>query len=187
MTTELWRVVKGHSRYEVSNLGQVRVIKTGLILRPDKAKVSTLGRVSLLNDGPGRRTLGVSTLMRDNWTWEWIKDIRDGEEFRECHGHPGYFISNQARVFSLHTYSWLETYPGHSYYWRVRVGGRDTNPPPVHTLVGRTFLDWQEGLLICHRDETLSGPEINWADNLYVGTWSDNNKDTWAKGRNHRG
>lgn len=180
---EEWKVVKDYPNYKISNLGRVKSNTTrGGILTPDKTGVGTLGRVFLTNS-QGRRTIGISTLLQDNWEWEWIKEIEDGEEFRKCVGFPGYFISNRARVFSTTTYSFLNPYHSHHYYYYVRIGGRKTNPPPLHTLVGRTFLDWKEGDLILHNVETLPFPVINWVDNLHIGDHSMNNKETWEKGR----
>lgn len=184
MKTELWKVVKGFSSYEVSNLGRVRNSK-GKILTPDKTGVSTLGRVFLKNSKV-RKTLGVSTLMCENWKWEWIKDLEEGEEVKPIRGCPQYFITNRGRVFSLNTYVWCEPSPYQNYYYQVGV--RDSFGTPknfcIHTLVGRHFLpEWEEGLCILHHRETLSYPEINYPNNLWIGTKGDNNRDREKKGR----
>jgi len=38
-------------------------------------------------------------------------------------------------------------------------------------------------MFILHKDETLPYPQINYIDNLYVGTNGDNMKDMWEKQR----
>ena len=183
---EEWNVIKDYPNYEISNLGNVKSIKTGKPLKPDKKRVETLGRVYLTNS-QGRRTLGISTLLQGNWEWEWIKEIEDGEEFKKCYGFPDYYISNRGRVFSTITYSFLNPYHSHHYYYYVRIGGKKCSPPPLHTLVGRTFLDYKEGDLILHNVETLPFPVINWVDNLHIGDYSMNNKETIEKERMPKG
>ena len=43
--------------------------------------------------------------------------------------------------------------------------------------------EYEEGMLILHKDEALPFPEINYVENLWCGTQSDNRKDCVKKGR----
>jgi len=182
---EEWREIKGFPLYEISNTGVVRRRDNKRLCKVDKPVSRGEGRVYLFFAPKKKRTRSISTLMGDNWRWEWIRELEEGEEARECWGFPGYFITNRGRVWSEHSYRWLAITKTHSYYYSVRVGGKAAKNLPLHTLVGRSFLpEWEDGLLICHRDEELSFPEINFVENLWVGTSSDNNKDAFAKGRN---
>ena len=181
---EQWKPVKGYPKYLVSNLGNVRTM--GIrprILKPDK-----IDRVTLTNT-EGKSTFSRSRLLRENWKYEFIKYL-DDEECKEIRNSPGYYITNKGRVFSLETYSFQTPCltNKNSYYYSVRYGPRNKTPKtPLHTLVGRHFLpEYKEGLWILHKDEELPFPEINWVDNLFVGTPTDNNKDTIQKGRGNR-
>ena len=117
------------------------------------------------------------------------------EEYKPIEGFPGYLISNRGRVYSIKNKRHITTPPqpvceGHNNPNKFLVklynkGKRHSTM--VHTLVGRHFLpDYQEGLLILHKDETLPFPEINYVDNLWVGTQSDNRKDCLRKGRDNQ-
>ena len=54
----------------------------------------------------------------------------------------------------------------------------------LHTLVGRAFLsDYKQGLLVCHKDETLPPDEINRVENLFIGDHKINGLDMVSKGR----
>jgi hypothetical protein len=181
--TQEWRVVRGFPNYEISNDGEVRNIITGKLCKVNENLTKGEGRVYLYESKGVKKTRGISTLMCDNWKYEFIKDLEDDEECKECYGCKGWFITTKGRIFSTHYYRWLEPKHSHSYYWVVNYKG---TCHPVHTLVGRTFCkDYQDGLLILHNEEELPYPMINYLSNLRVGTYSDNNKDTWDKGRNH--
>ena len=118
------------------------------------------------------------------------------ETFLPVKGYPNYEVSNFGRVRTVKRNTFLvptkmPPTTGHSNpnKWRITLckeGKRyNTN---IHTLVGRAFLPgYKEGLLILHKNEDLSFPEINYADNLWVGTQSDNRKDCLVKGRNNQG
>ena len=184
----MWKEVKGFPLYEISNTGVVRRRDNKRLCKVNKPVSRGEGRVFLYYAPKKKRTISISTLMRENWRYEWIKDLEEGEEVRECYGYPGYFITDKGRVWSENAYNWLSInkHSKETYYYLVRIGGRGNSTRSLSTLVGRTFLpDWKPGFLICHKNEELPFPQINWKDNLFVGTWSDNNKDTWNKGRNH--
>lgn len=186
---EQWKEVRGFPNYEISNLGVVRNKTTGNPLTIDHNKSNGVGRVFLSKGGRGtKRTRSISTLMNENWKYEWIKELDDDEECKECHGCPGWYITTKGRIFSTHYYRWVKPTKGGSYYWFVKYGSGKKGVSkgfPIHTLVGRTFFtEYQEGLLILHKEEGLPYPQINYLSNLWLGTWSDNNQDTWNKGRN---
>ena len=109
--------------------------------------------------------------------------------------YPGFFITTKGRVWIERRKRWAavsqeKTYhdkrrsnppKNKRYYTRVNVGRTSTR---VHVLVGRYFLpEYQKGMFILHKDETLSYPEINYLENLWAGTNRDNMKDMWDKHR----
>ena len=188
---EEWKPVRGFPSYLISNLGRVySQERRGRILKPDKTGVSTLGRVTIKNSY-GRKCIGISTLMSENWKWEWIKELEEGEEVKPVgtlkgKSFPLYFITNRGRVFSLNTYSWCEGGNNQEYYTLVTIRDSEGNryTTTIHSLVGKHFLDnWEEGVCILHKDETLPYPEINYVENLWIGTKGDNNRDRCLKGR----
>ena len=129
------------------------------------------------------KVLTPSKIMRENWKFDFIKDLEDGEECKEMTDFSGYYITNRGRVFSMRTYSWLTPTNFNSYYYNVGLG-KKVGKVVLHTLVGRHFLhDWKPGLDVCHYDEELSFPQINWVENLWSGTRSENLKDSYDKGR----
>ena len=105
---------------------------------------------------------------------------------------PGYSITPCGKVWSHKSNKWLTAFPhtGHAYYYMVKLyrptgGPRGTGRQNrhIHTLVGRTYLPYIPGALICHRDESLPAEEINHVSNLFIGNARDNIKDAQAKGR----
>ena len=185
MRTEEWRQITGcRSGYLLSNLGRVTA-PSGRELKISTAQGYNAFAV-VLEDGK-KRSRGVSRLMRENWRYDWINELEDGEEAKPVVGHPGFFITNRGRLWSDWRWRWSSPWrcknpPG--YYWSVSVGSRpNITNINLHTLVGRHFLDWEEGLLVLHDKENLSFPEINWVENLWVGTYEDNNRDAVTKGR----
>ena len=74
----------------------------------------------------------------------------------------------------------LSTHPC-GYYYQVRLPDCTIS---VHREVGRAFHpDFNDNLLVCHKDETLQSTCINSLQNLFIGTNSDNIRDAYAKGR----
>ena len=117
--------------------------------------------------------------------YEFIAELAEGEEVKPCSHDKNYFITNQGRVWSTKSHKWakvsLDKCSMVKYHWRARVGSRQFY---IHTLVGRHFLpDYEDGLLILHKDETLEPPALYSVDNLYVGTHADNAQDRDNKGR----
>ena len=118
------------------------------------------------------------------------------EEYKEMlPDYPGFFITTKGRVWVESRQRWAKTTlektyhdkrrknppKNKKYYTRVNVGKYSTR---IHILVGRYFLsEYTKGMFILHKDETLPYPQINYIDNLYVGTNGDNMKDMWEKQR----
>ena len=176
---EEWKPITGYENYEISNLGRVRNLKTDKLLKPFCQKDSDKITYSLY-----RKPVALSTLMRENWRYEWIKELEDGEEATAMKNHPNHFITTHGRIFSLHQYRFLSIFNGSSYYWRVRL---DDSVHDIHKLVGREFLpEYEEGLEICHTDEHLPFPQINYLSNLWAGTPQQNCEDRENKGRGKR-
>ena len=102
--------------------------------------------------------------------------------------HPlqGYFISTLGRVYSIQPNrkgKFLKPRrKPKTPYLRVSIKGKDHT---IHILVGRHFLpEYEEGLCILHKEETLPEPDLHFLQNLYVGTKKDNMWDTLRKRRN---
>ena len=122
--------------------------------------------------------------------YQFIEQLDHDEEARPIKGMPkGYFITNKARIFCIgpgfqKAGRWLSpTKAKHpsTYRRQVYMRGKTYN---LHRLVGRHFLDgFNESMLVCHRDEELPHPEVNYASNLYLGTHSDNMRDMMSKSR----
>ena len=171
---ETWKPIKGLPPYEFSNLGRVRGNRGLVKPAPNKSW--------LLVKDKKRVAVSYSKLMRELFPYEWIKELEEEEEAKPIKGYEGYFITNKARVFSIKSWSWIKFSLNKSYYY---LGGPFGSY--LHTLVGRHFLsDWKEGLFILHKEETLSYPEINFPENLWVGTHQDNRQDCWNKDRQGR-
>lgn len=134
-------------------------------------------------------TRTVKSLLAETWLIDGWKDQLDpGEEWKEVDGYDNYIITSKGKVWNRSRYVWLRPIRCHSYYWRICLSknGRTINHT-LHTLLGRHFLeDYREGLYILHKDETLAFPQINYIDNLFVGTPEDNTQDMIKKGRANR-
>ena len=101
---------------------------------------------------------------------------------------PDYSITPEGQVWSHKSNRFLKPFrfiPKPYYHivklWNQAEGKRRNCY--VHTLVGKTFLPYVEGALICHKDEELPFPQIHFLENLWVGNTSDNMKDCSEKGR----
>ena len=118
--------------------------------------------------------------------YNFIHQLEDDEECKELKDYPGYFITTKGRVWSSVKGNgrWLRQYKQGQYYWGVMIGGRNGGNKLIHQLVGRNFLkEYKNGMHILHKDENLNYPEINFANNLYVGTQKDNIIDKNLKNR----
>ena len=122
------------------------------------------------------------TLLKEYWCYEFIKYLDDDEECKEIKNKKGYFITTKGRVWSSRGQCFMKITdsPVH-YYHSIGITGTTYM---IHQLVGRTFLeDYREGLCILHRDESLPYPEIDFVENLWVGSQNDNMKDCRKKNR----
>jgi len=115
----------------------------------------------------------------------WFMNLQEGEVALPIEGFPEYLITNRGRVWSNISDRWLKPGKFNLYYHRVNMGGR---LQLLHTLVGRHFLpEYEEGLCILHKDETLPYPNVNFVENLWVGTHQQNAEDRERKGRGTKG
>ena len=123
--------------------------------------------------------------------YNFIHQLDDDEECKELKECPGYFITTKGRVWSSVKGKgrWLSYYKQGKYYWGVMIGGKERGNKIIHQLVGRNFLkEYKSGMQILHKNENLNYPDINFLDNLYVGTQKDNIIDKNIKNRGrHRG
>ena len=176
--TEQWKQVKDFPDYSISNLGNVFSHKKDKLVSPLSGRGCNY---QLWQTSTKRFLRSRNTLMREHWKWEWIKELDDDEECTEIKNQPGYFITNKGRVWSMNKWKFLSPYKvtDRDYYYKVNsVTGY------LHTLVGRHFIShYQDGLEVCHYEENLSLPEINYVTNLWVGTHQQNSDDMVAKGR----
>jgi len=174
-----WKRVKGWESYEVSNTGELRG-KRGLLT----LSKLTRGYGYHICENGKKSILTKSSLMREHFPYEWIKNLDDDEEVKPIRGCPGYYITTKGRVWSDKTYDFLTPSPQGSYYWVVRCwNGTKWEKCYIHQLVGRHFLPWEEGLCVLHKDEELPFPEINFLSNFFLGTMEDNSKDNRNKNR----
>jgi|GWRWMinimDraft_5_1066013.scaffolds.fasta_scaffold30052_2 hypothetical protein len=118
--------------------------------------------------------------------YNFLQELENDEECKELKDYPEYFITTKGRVWSSIKGKgrWLSQYKQGQYYWGTMVGGRSGGNKLIHQLVGRNFLkEYKSGMYILHKNETLNYPNINFLDNLYVGTQKDNIIDKNIKNR----
>lgn len=185
---EVWVPVEG-THLLLSNLGN---------LKTNRGRMVSLQEGRKWRDSVNNKWLNRSKLMNqyfpDEWRKEldeWRKELQEGEIEKPIEGFDGYHITSKGRVYSTFSNKWLKQHKflPNRYYWGVRLYNPETNTyynTNIHTLVGRHFLNWEEGLLVLHKEETLPYPEINFVDNLWLGTYQDNSDDMIRKGRNRR-
>lgn len=173
MYQEVWKQTT-NPLYQVSNLGRVHHNEKGII----EPKKRLQNGNEVLYYYIGKKQCVVSNLMKTYHKWEWIRELDDDEECKELEELPGLFITTRGRIWSMIKYRWLKPRRiGDSYYYGIRK-------KQVHRLVGKTFLDeFKPGLLVLHKDETLPYPEINYVENLWIGTHKENTEDMYNKNR----
>ena len=172
-----WKVIEECPCYSVSNEGQVRNDRTGHILKPSNNKQ----RFDLTQNGKRLGNPTLYRLMGKYWKFEWIKELDDDEECKPMIGHPDYYITNKARVYSLTSRKWLAPHNTNHYYHCVVL---EEKCKSLSREVGRHFLsDFEEELDVLHENEKLPYPEIHYAGNLWMGTKSENTQDMITKGR----
>ncbi len=169
---EQWKQTEEFPHILLSNLG--RVWDTN----KDKERHPQPGRDRVFVGGKNDR-FNITKGMMKYWKYEWIKELDDDEECKEI--EPHIFITMKGRIYSGHKRRFLVPSQHRGYYQSIMIGHTTYN---LHTLVGRTFLaDYQPGLHILHKKEDLPYPDINFVENLWVGTPSENSKDMWEKKR----
>lgn len=177
-----WKTIKSHPKFLISNEGAV-CKASGDPVKPD---VRGTRHYFYLGEMSGQR-YPLSTLMKENWRYEWIKDLEDDEEAKEVIGFPGYFITNKARIYSEKTNQWLlKSEPGRFKDKEIPhvVVTLKGNQMSLSRLVGKHFLpDFDENLQVLHTNEKLPWPEVNYANNLHMGTQSTNIEECSKKGR----
>ena len=164
--------------YKISKEGEV-IGKMGKPLRPYRGRVCLSREKKYL-----KRTL--KSLLAETWFIDdWKNQLETGEEWKVIDGFDDYIITSKGRVWSKIIIDWMTPQNVERYYWKIalRRNGRAYSRK-ITTLVGRHFLpDYQQGLDILHKNEKLPFPEINWVDNLWVGTTQSNVDDMHLKER----
>ena len=185
MNNETWRVIPSlEERYEVC-------LETSALRATHNKKPLKLNPNGYYNSSWGvdgvkfRWGRSATSLLDEVFPFWWIRELEEGEEAKACYGFPGYFITTFGRVYSTHQHQWIKLAVKEPYYYQFSLYLEGKRKKCYsHTLVGRTFLpEWEEGLFILHRDETLSYPEINHPENLWAGTQKDNVLDAMKKER----
>lgn len=136
MVEEIWKVVKDAPDYEVSNLGQVRRIKTQRVLKP--AGNGRRARVVLMSYGE-RWTVVIEDLVR--LVFKRVVEQHTGERWKPVSCAWGYEISDQSRVRNKKTGRVLKPYlnnrTGRPQVTLIDDGYRITRP--VHRLMEEAF------------------------------------------------
>ena len=130
-----------------------------------------------------------STLIRENWRYDWIKNLADDEEATPVRGFEGYFITSHGRLYNEKRNVWQKPQEHHVYYdnYVLSLDGKPHNID-ASTLVGKHFLEgWNSSLEVCHIDEELPQSERNKLTNLWLGTPKENHQDAVKKGRKPSG
>ncbi len=182
---EYWKTNENYPKYLLSSNFNVKHIRTDNILNGNSG---TFGykTITMRDKNNKKKSFSYTSYMRTFFSYEWIKELQEGEEVKPLKEYSGYFITNRGRVWSMKHYKFLTLHNHNSYYHLVKIGNEGTHN--IHTLVGRYFLpEYREGLFILHKEETLSYPEIHFIENLWIGTKKDNVQDMLMKGRNRNG
>ena len=176
---EIWTCPLDILGYEVSLQGRVKNTKTGTIRGGKFTTVPINGVHSQITPLKIRK-------LYFHYDGLWKNQLDDGEKVVPLTGFPGYYITSYARVYCEKNDLWITPQNvTNTYYHRfsLRSGGKHVGLS-LSTQVGRHFLEgYEEGLFICHKDETLPYPQIHSVDNLFLGTPSENHLDLIRKKR----
>lgn len=114
--------------------------------------------------------------------------MSDSPETRPIPGYEGrYSVSERGQVWSYLSGKWLKAHPTNLGYMRVVLYNEETQAKSieVHVLVLEAFVGPRpRGLLGLHRDDNGHN---NWLDNLYWGTFQDQETDRVRNGGRVRG
>ncbi len=183
----IYKDIPSFPGYKISKEGVV-IGKRGNKLEDRSVGGETTCVILRINGKRVRRTL--HSLLLETWCVEvWKKDLEPDEEWKVINGYDDYIITTKGRVWSKKTSRWMKPTPvSGTYYWTTGLRKNNKNhTTKIHMIVGRNFLpDYKEGLDILHREEELPFPEINYVDNLWVGTDIENHYDRAKKGRCNR-
>ena len=179
---EVWTCPLDFPGYEFSSEGRIR---------KHNGKMFGVGSPNPSpRDKNGRRVSRCPNTIRGtyfHYDGLWKKDLDEGEMSSPIQGFPGYYITSNGKVYSdLHS-KFLKPLPQiqrgyHHSVYLTRNGRKHSSS--LSTLVGRHFLEgYKEGLVVCHKDETLSFPHIHSLPNLYLGTQWENMWDMTNKNR----
>ena len=166
-----WTPFPSLPNYEANSEGVVRRVSDGFIKKYTHSHGARLMSI-------GGKSYNFAKVMRECHPTAFHRDLLEGELV--AHWRDWYHITSLGRCFSTRGWNWLSPIkPNSSYYWRYNL-----HPiVDIHLMVGRSFLNYEEGLEVMHIDETLPAPEIYQLSNLRLGTHYDNMKDAANKGR----
>lgn len=178
---EQWKPVRGfESRYLISNLGRVKSIASNRII---KLQVKNDYQFYDLRIDGKKKQVSKSNLLREHWKYQFLCELEDDEMVKP---YGDYFVTSKGRIWSNFYQRWLipTNYKSYYYLCSLMIDGVRRNEE-VARLVGKLFLDGFDGSQwVLHKDENLPYPEINYVDNLFLGTPSDNSRDRETKHRN---
>lgn len=174
---------------QIPDYPSYQVSKDGVVINTTTNKQVKLDRGLYLKAWKDNkvRSIRMSSILFDLWgVGEIESQLQVGEQYKPLNGFPTVWITSMGRFYNTRSHKWLKVHKSrdYRYYVTVHVDGvkKTLN---VARAVGVHFLpDFQEGLHVLHKDESLSYPAINCVDNLWAGTRSDNMKDMVKKGRN---
>lgn len=98
-----------------------------------------------------------------------------------------YLISNRGRVWSVKYKKIRKPYLRPTGHQAIALTSNyEKYHTHISTLVGRHFLDYCEGDVVLHRDETLPLPDRDFVENLRCDSQRENILDMYTKRRNPR-
>jgi hypothetical protein len=182
-----WKPISSlEDRYEIClETKEVRIVKNKKLLKLNKQGYYNSSWGLGFSGKKYRWGRSVNSLMDEVFPFWWIQKLNEDEECTEIKNFSGYYITNQGKIYSIYAHKWTEGKYKFPYYYSVELYKNGIKfKQHIHTLIGRHFLkEYQKGMLILHKDETLPYPQINYPDNLWVGNCKDNNVDRCKKGR----
>ena len=185
-----WRHIKNATQYALSKDKVIINAVTGRKLKPSKKNIVRLTQANI--------AVHLDKLYSDTFGIPWSELLEEGEEVKpvivEGIRKGDEYITSFGRLCSGRKLRFVRVNHNMEDYY-TEVGGyyspvglkridETYYNTRLHTLVGRAFLsDYKQGLLICHKDETLPPDEINRVENLFIGDHKINGIDMVSKGR----
>ena len=185
---KVWKNIDGFSNYLICEDEQVANKTTGLTIKPNQ-----YNSVCLISDKGNKENFHRTKLCYETFGIPWNILLKEGEEVKplitDRIPEGAYYVTSYGRVFSMWTMSFMKPQPstcGRYQQYSFTADGKTTKYQ-AHRLVGMFFLeDFKEDLYVCHKDETLHPELLHRADNLFIGTPSDNAQDMVSKGRQRK-